>query len=175
VASSLDGHQAFVDALRQSVLEGPGETDPALRHRAAARASGGPPIEAPYDAVAHQIGEAADRATHAQLANVLTCRRISCTRARRAPHPTAAADYHSAPIFEDLQSALAFLEIMKQRPGDLSSGHATASLRTGVAAEGLAGALFNIIRRYANALAFVVPSVEEFDRAADILPKRGYA
>ena len=72
MASSLDGHQAFVDVLRQSVLEGPGETDPALRDRIAARASGGPPIEAPYDVLAYQIGEAAGRATDAQVASVLT-------------------------------------------------------------------------------------------------------
>ena len=90
------------------------------------------------------------------------------------------ADYRSAPISEHLQSALAFLEIMTQRPGDLSSGHATAILRAGVPAEGLAdaiavGTLFNIITRYANALAFVVPSGKEFDRAAGMLLKRGYA
>ena len=72
MAPSLAGHHAFIDALRRSVLEGPGETDPALRELVAARASGGPPIEAPYDALAHQIGEAADRATDAQVVSVLT-------------------------------------------------------------------------------------------------------
>jgi len=90
------------------------------------------------------------------------------------------ADYRSAPISEHLQSALAFLEIMTQRPGDLSSGHAKTTLRAGVTAEGLAdaiavGTLFNIVTRYANTLAFVVPSGKEFDRAAGMLLKRGYA
>jgi len=89
------------------------------------------------------------------------------------------ADYHSAPISVRLKSALAFLEIMTQRPGDLSSEHAKATLHAGVAAEDLAdaiavGTLFNIITRYANALEFVVPSSKEFDRAAGMLLKRGY-
>ena len=72
MASGLAGHVAFIDALRRSVLEGPGETAPSLRERVAARASGGPPIEAPYDALAHQIGEAADRITDAQVVSVVT-------------------------------------------------------------------------------------------------------
>lgn len=57
--------------LRCRVLEGPGETDPALRKRVAARASGGPAADAPYDDLARQIGEAAYRTTDAQVASVL--------------------------------------------------------------------------------------------------------
>jgi hypothetical protein len=71
VATSLTGHHSFVDALRRRVLEGPGQTEPALRQRLAARASGGPPIEAPYNDLAQQIGEAAYRTTDAQVARVL--------------------------------------------------------------------------------------------------------
>jgi hypothetical protein len=37
----------------------------------AARSAGGPPIEAPYDDLARQIGEAACRTTDAQVANVV--------------------------------------------------------------------------------------------------------
>lgn len=90
------------------------------------------------------------------------------------------ADYRLAPISTSLKSALEFLEIMTARPGDLSSEHARATLRSGVTAEALedaiaVGTLFNIITRYANALDFVVPSSEEFDRAAGMLLKRGYA
>jgi uncharacterized peroxidase-related enzyme len=89
------------------------------------------------------------------------------------------ADYHAAPISAQLKSALAFLEIMTWRPGDLSAEHAKETLGAGVAAEALAdaiavGTLFNIITRYANALAFVVPPGTEFDRAAGMLLKRGY-
>ena len=69
--SSRFDHHSFAETLRRRVLEGPGETDPALRQRVAARAAGGPPIEAPYDDLARQIGEAAYRTTDAQVASVL--------------------------------------------------------------------------------------------------------
>jgi hypothetical protein len=72
MASSLTDHHSFSEALRRRVFEGPGETNPALRKRVAARASGGPPIEAPYDDLARQIGEAAYRTTDAQVVSVLT-------------------------------------------------------------------------------------------------------
>lgn len=64
-------HGFFAEALKRRVLEGPGETDPALRQRVAARAAGGPPIEMPYDDLARQIGEAAFRTTDSQVASVL--------------------------------------------------------------------------------------------------------
>ena len=69
--SSRSVHHSFAEILRRKVLEGPGETDPALRQRMAARASGGPPIETPYDDLARQIGEAACQTTDAQVASVL--------------------------------------------------------------------------------------------------------
>jgi hypothetical protein len=71
MASSRSDHHAFAEALRRRVLEGPGETDPALRQRVAARSAGGPSIEAPYDDLARQIGEEAVRTTDTQVANVL--------------------------------------------------------------------------------------------------------
>jgi hypothetical protein len=64
-------HQSFAETLRRQALEGPGETDPALRQRVAARAAGGSPVEAPYDELARQIGEAAWRTTDAQVVSVL--------------------------------------------------------------------------------------------------------
>ena len=63
-------HHSFAETLRRRVLEGPGETDAALRQRVAARAAGGPPIETPYDDLARQIGEAAYRTTAAQVESV---------------------------------------------------------------------------------------------------------
>lgn len=64
-------HRLFAETLKRRVLEGPGETDPALRQRVAARAAGGPPIESPYDDLARQVGGAAFRTTDAQVVSVL--------------------------------------------------------------------------------------------------------
>jgi AhpD family alkylhydroperoxidase len=90
------------------------------------------------------------------------------------------ADFRSAPISGALKGALAFLEIMTLRPMELSGEHAREALRSGVTAEALkdaiaVGTLFNIITRYADALDFAMPSAKEFDRAAGMLLKRGYA
>jgi AhpD family alkylhydroperoxidase len=90
------------------------------------------------------------------------------------------ADFRSAPISEPLKGALAFLEIMTLRPMELTREHTQAALRSKVSSEGLkdaiaVGTLFNIITRYADALDFAIPSAEEFDRAAVMLLKRGYA
>ena len=90
------------------------------------------------------------------------------------------ADYRAAPISEALKAAMAFLEVMTLRPQELSAEHAKAVLRTGVTAGALqdaiaVGAVFNIITRYALALDFAMPSAKEFDRAAGMLLKRGYA
>ena len=64
-------HDQFAETLKRTVLDGPGDSDPALRQRVAMRAAGGPPIEAPYDDLVSQIGEAACRTTDTQVANVL--------------------------------------------------------------------------------------------------------
>jgi alkylhydroperoxidase family enzyme len=90
------------------------------------------------------------------------------------------ADYRTAPISERLKAALEFLEITTLRPMDLSADHAKVVLHAGVSAEALTdaiavGALFNIVARYADALAFAMPTADEFDRAATMLLKRGYA
>jgi hypothetical protein len=71
MTSNPPDHPSWAETLRRRVLEGLGESDPALRRRMAARASGGPPIDAPYDDLARQIGEAACRTTDAQVASVL--------------------------------------------------------------------------------------------------------
>lgn len=68
---SRPDHDALAAALSRRVLEGPGETDAALRQAVAARATGGAPIAAPFDTLARQIGEAANRTTDAQVADVL--------------------------------------------------------------------------------------------------------
>ena len=90
------------------------------------------------------------------------------------------ADYHAAPISEALKAVLAFLEVMTLRPEELSAKHAKAVLHSGVAGGALqdaiaVGTVFNIITRYALAFDFALPSAREFDRAAGMLLKRGYA
>jgi hypothetical protein len=64
-------HRALADAVRRRVLEGPGETGAALRHAMAERAAGGPALEAPYDGLARQIGQAAYKVTDEQVASVV--------------------------------------------------------------------------------------------------------
>ena len=90
------------------------------------------------------------------------------------------SDYHAAPISGPLRSALAFLEVMTQRPRDLTAEHARAALGAGLSSQALmdaiaVGALFSIVTRYADALDFAIPAPEELERAADVLLKRGYA
>lgn len=90
------------------------------------------------------------------------------------------ADFRSAPISEALKAILTFLEIMTLRPSELSAEHARAALHSGVTADALQDAVavatvFNIIARYADALDFAIPSGSEFERAAGMLLKRGYA
>jgi alkylhydroperoxidase family enzyme len=63
-------HRALAKALRRRVLEGPGVTEALLRQKMARRASGGPAIEPPYDELAFQMGEAADKVTDEQVIKV---------------------------------------------------------------------------------------------------------
>ena len=90
------------------------------------------------------------------------------------------SNYRTAPIPERLKMVLIFLETMTLRPMELTPEHANAVLQAGVSAEGLedaiaVGAIFNIVTRYADALGFLLPTAEEFERAASMLLKRGYA
>jgi hypothetical protein len=64
-------HRGLADAVQRRVLDGPGATNAALRRRMAERAAGGPPLEAPYDDLARQIGQAAYKVTDAQVARVV--------------------------------------------------------------------------------------------------------
>ena len=64
-------HHALANALRRRVLDGPGETDPALRQTTAERAAGGPAVKPPYDDLARQIGASAAGVTDEQVASVV--------------------------------------------------------------------------------------------------------
>ena len=65
-------HEALAALLRQATLQAPALTPPQLRQGAAARARGGPAIDAPYDSLAGEIGEASYRVTDTQVKAVLT-------------------------------------------------------------------------------------------------------
>jgi hypothetical protein len=62
-------HEALAEALRTRIVDGPGESDRALRHAAAERSAGGATMAEPYDALACQIGAASYRVTDAQVAS----------------------------------------------------------------------------------------------------------
>jgi uncharacterized peroxidase-related enzyme len=64
-------HRALAEAVRQRTLEGSGVTGADLRQAMTERAAGGRPLEAPYDDLARQIGEAAYRVTDEQVAKVV--------------------------------------------------------------------------------------------------------
>jgi uncharacterized peroxidase-related enzyme len=92
----------------------------------------------------------------------------------------ALANFRTAPISEGLKETLAFLEIMTLRPAQLSGANAKDVFRTGVSRQALTdaiavAAIFNIVTRYADALDFAMPRPDEFERAANMLLKRGYA
>jgi uncharacterized peroxidase-related enzyme len=89
-------------------------------------------------------------------------------------------DYHTAPISDPLRATLTFLETMTLHPGELHAGQARAAIAAGVTQQQLTdaaavAAVFNIITRYANALDFTIPTDTEFDKAAGLMLKRGYA
>src|SRR5215469_5448780 len=75
----------------------------------------------------------------------------------------ALADYRAAPITEGLKMTLAFLEIMTQRPKQLTQERVHAVLASGISIESLIdaieiGVVFKLISRYANALDFSTPT-----------------
>jgi uncharacterized peroxidase-related enzyme len=105
---------------------------------------------------------------------------VAAKEIERSLVDTALADYRTAPISDGLKATLEFLEAMTLRPTELTSESAAPVFEAGVSAEALkdaiaVGAVFNIVTRYANALDFALPTANEFDRAASMLLKRGYA
>jgi hypothetical protein len=67
---AIDRHRRHADGVRTAVAGPAGTTEAALRTAVLARSSGGPAIPEPYDELARQIGEAADRVTDAQVSAV---------------------------------------------------------------------------------------------------------
>jgi uncharacterized peroxidase-related enzyme len=97
----------------------------------------------------------------------------------RATVDAALADYATAPLSPALKATLAFLEKLTRTPEAVAAADAAEVLRAGVTHDALEDAIavasvFAIITRYANALAFAMPTPTEFDKAAGMLLKRGY-
>lgn len=89
-------------------------------------------------------------------------------------------DYRTALVSDRLKAALTFIEKVTRTPDDLTAADARTALESGVSVDDLRDAaavasVFNVITRYANALAFQVPNSDEFDKAAGMLLKRGYS
>lgn len=89
-------------------------------------------------------------------------------------------DFWTAELSTGLKATLGFLEKLTQRPAEVKPDDAAAVLRAGVSAGAVEDAIavasiFGIVTRYADALAFAIPTQTEFDKAGDMLLKRGYA
>jgi len=89
------------------------------------------------------------------------------------------ADAGTAPIDARLRATLAFLERMTLCPDELGPEDAQRARDAGVSDAALADAvhvcaLFNMIDRIADAVAFFVPTAEQFAREAPGMLNRGY-
>ncbi|HTN63593.1 MAG TPA: hypothetical protein VL147_18895 [Devosia sp.] len=92
----------------------------------------------------------------------------------------ALGNYRTVELPVGLKATLVFLEKLTLNPAEVTIADARGVLDAGVTRDALEGAIavasiFAIITRYANALAFAIPSEAEFDKAGDMLLKRGYA
>jgi hypothetical protein len=88
-------------------------------------------------------------------------------------------DWRTAPVDEKLRATLGFIEKLTLHPDELSSADADVVRATGVTDEALAdaihvSALFNMIVRMADSLAFEVPPYESFLARADTMLAEGY-
>ncbi len=89
-------------------------------------------------------------------------------------------DWRTAPVDAKVRAALCFLEKLTLEPGRIGPGDVEPLRAAGVSDEAIEDlihicALFNLLDRVADALGFVVPSVESFRRGASLLLKHGYA
>ena len=98
----------------------------------------------------------------------------------KATVDAALSDYRTAPLPAGLIATLAYLETLTRTPDAISASDAKAVLGTGVTPAALNDAVavatvFAVVTRYADALKFAIPTEAEYDKAADMLLKRGYA
>ena len=90
------------------------------------------------------------------------------------------ADWRTAPLRPELRAALAFIEVLTQRPEELTEADADAAYAAGVSREALRDAatvssLFNMITRLADALGWDVPSWDRTLARAPAMLDGGYS
>jgi len=90
------------------------------------------------------------------------------------------ADWRTAPLRPELRAALAFIEVLTQRPEELTEADADAAYAAGVSREALRDAatvssLFNMITRLADALGWDVPSWDRTLARAPAMLEGGYS
>ena len=89
------------------------------------------------------------------------------------------ADWRTAPLRPELGAALAFIDVLTQRPDELMAADAEAAYAAGVSREALRDAaticsLFNIITRLADSLGWDVPEWERTLERAPAMLAGGY-
>ena len=90
------------------------------------------------------------------------------------------ADWRTAPVRPELRAALAFIEVLTQRPDELTEADAEAAYAAGVSRGALRDAatvcaLFNMITRLADALGWDVPSWDRTIARAPAMLEGGYS
>ena len=90
------------------------------------------------------------------------------------------ADWRTAPLRPELRAALAFIEVLTQRPEELTEADADAAYAAGVSRQALRDAatvssLFNMITRLADALGWDVPSWDRTLARAPAMLEGGYS
>jgi alkylhydroperoxidase family enzyme len=89
------------------------------------------------------------------------------------------ADWRTALLRPELRAALAFIEVLTQRPDELMAADAEAAYAAGVSRQALRDAaticsLFNMITRLADALGWDVPAWERTLERAPAMLEGGY-
>ena len=90
------------------------------------------------------------------------------------------ADWRTAPLRPELRAALAFIEVLTQRPNELAQADAERAYAAGVSREALRDAatvcaFFNMITRLADALGWDVPSPDRLATRAPAMLEGGYS
>jgi len=90
------------------------------------------------------------------------------------------ADWRTAPVRPELRAALAFIEVLTQRPDELTEADAEAAYAAGVSRGALRDAatvcaLFNMITRLADALGWDVPNWDRTIARAPAMLEGGYS